>query len=137
MVRQRHKDHAQNDDGSGADVALISGNNTIKKACKLHCPSVRRDAYSIIDGKGATYYGIGAALARLNRCILYEERTVFAACSVVPAVEGIADIALPLPHIIGRSGIHSTLQPTADEREKDALRESAALIKRSVTALEH
>ena len=50
-------------------------------------------------------------------------------------VEGIANVALSLPHIIGRSGILSTLQPPVSGHEKNALRESAALIKRNVTAL--
>lgn len=35
---------------------------------------VRRAAYRIIEGKGATYYGIGAGLARLVRAILTDEK---------------------------------------------------------------
>lgn len=96
---------------------------------------VRRAAYRIINGKSATCYGIGAALARLSRCILYDERTVFTACAVVPVIEGIANVALSLPHIIGRSGIQATLHPPIDEHERNALRESAFLIKQNVVAL--
>ena len=97
--------------------------------------NVRDAAYRIIDGKGATCYGIGAALASLSRSILYDERRVVTVCSVLPAFEGIVDVALSLPHIIGRSGIEATLEPAADEREKDALRKSAALIKSAFVSL--
>ncbi|HXK95314.1 MAG TPA: L-lactate dehydrogenase, partial [bacterium] len=37
---------------------------------------VRRAAYRIIEGKGATYYGIGAGLARIVKAIRDDERTV-------------------------------------------------------------
>ncbi|BBJ24446.1 L-lactate dehydrogenase [Candidatus Nitrotoga sp. AM1P] len=97
--------------------------------------SVRRAAYRIIDGKGATYYGIGAALARLSRCILYDERTVFTACSVVPEVEGVTDVALSLPLIIGQTGIQATLRPPMNQDERKALHESALLIKSSAASL--
>jgi hypothetical protein len=37
---------------------------------------VRRAAYRIIDGKGATYYGISAGLARIVRAIRSDEHVV-------------------------------------------------------------
>ncbi|MES2069272.1 MAG: L-lactate dehydrogenase [Pseudomonadota bacterium] len=97
--------------------------------------NVRRAAYRIIDGKGATYYGIGAARASLSRCILYDERAVYTCCSVVPNFEGISNVALSLPHVLGRSGIRLTLEPSADHHERGALRNSAALIRDGVSSL--
>lgn len=38
--------------------------------------SVRDAAYSIINKKGATYYGIGVALARITKAIFDDEKTV-------------------------------------------------------------
>jgi L-lactate dehydrogenase len=96
---------------------------------------VRRAAYRIINGKGATYYGIGAALARMARCILYDERKVFSACSIVPAFDDVENVALSLPHIIGEGGIRSTLRPPMDKQERKALRDSAALIRKGVKEL--
>lgn len=96
---------------------------------------VRHAAYRIIDGKGATWFGIGAAIARLSRAILYDERKVFSVCSVVPSFDDVENVALSLPHVIGAGGIRSTLRPPMDERERKALRDSAAVIKRGVTEL--
>ena len=42
--------------------------------------AVRGAAYKIIRGKGATYYGIGAALARIVNVILHGERAVMTVC---------------------------------------------------------
>lgn len=96
---------------------------------------VRRAAYHIIAGKGATYYGIGAALARLSRCILYDERVVFTACSVVAEVQGITDVAVSLPMVIGRAGVLSVLDPTLSAAESQALRDSARIIEANAASV--
>lgn len=96
---------------------------------------VRRAAYQIIEGKGATNYGIGAALARLARCIVHDERSVFTACSVVPEVAGITDVALSLPMVVGREGVRMLMEPSLSDEERDALRKSAELIKTTFSSL--
>ena len=50
---------------------------------------VRNAAYKIIDGKGATYYGIGAGLARLVRVILGDERQICTVSTVNDEIEGV------------------------------------------------
>src|SRR5512145_756805 len=42
---------------------------------------VRRAAYHIIEGKGATYYGIGSALARIVEVILRDQRAILTVCT--------------------------------------------------------
>lgn len=90
---------------------------------------VRYAAYTIIDGKGATYYGIGAGLARLVQAILTDEKGLFTVSIFTPAVEGVNEVTLSLPRIIGRNGVETTLYPTLDENEHRALHRSAALLK--------
>jgi len=57
---------------------------------------VRHAAYRIVEGKGATYYGIGAALARLTRAILIDERAALTVSTLNSNVEGVPDVAPPL-----------------------------------------
>jgi len=97
--------------------------------------NVRRAAYHIIEGKGSTYFGIGAALSRMSRCILFDERMVFTASSVVSEIEGVDDVALSLPLVLGRTGIETTLRPSMSDGERNALHESAAIIKQGITSL--
>jgi L-lactate dehydrogenase len=41
--------------------------------------------YTIVSGQGATYYGIGAALARIVDAILHDQRAILTIC--LPTVE--------------------------------------------------
>ena len=90
---------------------------------------VRRAAYRIIEGKGATYYGIGAGLARLSQAIRDNERTVMTVSTVNPDIEGIKDVALSLPRVVGASGVVADLSPSLDDEERHALRHSAEVLK--------
>ncbi|MGD9917593.1 MAG: L-lactate dehydrogenase [Paenirhodobacter sp.] len=90
---------------------------------------VRRAAYKIIAGKGATWYGIGAGLARICQAIRDDQRAVLSVSMVTPEVEGVENIALSLPRIVGAQGIIATLKPELAPEEAAALRRSAELLK--------
>lgn len=96
---------------------------------------VRRAAYRIIEGKGATYHGIGAGLARLARAISHDERTAFTVSTMNREVESITSVALSLPRIVGRKGVHATLTPSLSAEERMALRKSAEVLKQAATEL--
>ena len=89
---------------------------------------VRSAAYTIIEGKGATWYGIGAGLARIVQSITDDERTVLSVSQVNEEIEGVKDVPLSLPRIVGREGIIATLMPDLDEAERAALKRSAEVI---------
>jgi L-lactate dehydrogenase len=90
---------------------------------------VRRAAYKIIDGKGATFFGVAAGLARLVRAIQDNENKVFSLSIVNRDVEGVTDVALSLPRIVGRDGIVADLYPELSDVEHEALRRSAEILK--------
>jgi len=97
---------------------------------------VRRAAYTIIEGKGATYYGIGSALARIVEAILDNQRAVLTVCGPMPDVAGVPDVTLSLPHLVGRDGILGTLPLPLSLDEEEALQESATIIKNVINELE-
>jgi L-lactate dehydrogenase len=100
---------------------------------------VRRAAYHIIEGKGATYYGIGAGLARLAQAVLNDDRSVQTVSIVNEEVAGVRDVALSLPRIVGSGGVLTTIEPALDEAEFHALQNSARVLKHvasSVAVLE-
>lgn len=90
---------------------------------------VRRAAYRIIAGKGATWYGIGAGLQRIVQAIRDDQRAVLSVSTVTPRVEGVEDVALSLPRVIGRAGVLQTLMPGLAPDEAAALRRSAEVLK--------
>ncbi|MCQ2002820.1 L-lactate dehydrogenase [Rhizobium sp. NRK18] len=90
---------------------------------------VRNAAYTIINGKGATYYGIGAGLARIVRAISRDERDLLSVSVSTPDILGVRDVALSIPRIVGADGIIGDVMPDLDATERDALRDSATLLK--------
>ncbi|MCG3210439.1 MAG: L-lactate dehydrogenase [Anaerolineae bacterium] len=97
---------------------------------------VRRAAYTIIEGKGATYYGIGSALARIVEAILDDQRAILTVCSPVPAVVGVKEVTIALPHIVGRAGVLGTLPLPLNQDETLALQASANVIRNAITEIE-
>ena len=97
---------------------------------------VRRAAYTIISGKGATYYGIGSALARIVDVILHDQRSVMTACLPTPEVAGVSNVTLSLPRLIGGKGVLETFPLPLNEQETIRLRESAQVIRQALNELE-
>ena len=96
---------------------------------------VRNAAYKIINGKGATYYGIGAGLARLVRVILGDQRSIMTVSTVNAEIEGVTDVPLSLPRVIARAGIVADIPPRLDEGERRALRHSAETLKEAACSI--
>ena len=88
----------------------------------------RHAAYRIIDGKGATWHGIGAGLARIVRAIAADEGAVLSVSTLTHHVGGVASVTLSLPRVVCRKGITAELRPELDEAETKALAASARLL---------
>ncbi|MDH4412287.1 MAG: L-lactate dehydrogenase [Rhizobium sp.] len=96
---------------------------------------VRNAAYKIINGKGSTYYGIGAGLARIVKAIARDQRDVLSVSITTADVAGVRDVALSIPRVIGAEGVLVDLFPDLDEQEYDALNRSASLLKERADAI--
>jgi L-lactate dehydrogenase len=97
---------------------------------------VRYAADHIIGGKGATYYGIGSAVARITEVILRDQRSILTVCTPEKQVAGVDDVTLSLPHLVGGQGVIETLHPTLSQEEQTALHHSAGLIRGYIQDLE-
>jgi len=92
---------------------------------------VRRAANRIIEGKGATYYGIGAGIARIVRAIRDDEGAVL----TLSNFEGFGGVSLSLPRVLKSKGIDTTIQPVLSNEEAEALKRSADLLKAAAAEL--
>jgi L-lactate dehydrogenase len=97
--------------------------------------SVRRAAYHIIKGKGATYYGVGSAIAKIVEVILGDQRAILTICTSQDEVVGIKDVTLSLPHLVGGSGVLNVLQVPLTDNEETQLQNSANAIKDAIQEL--
>lgn len=92
---------------------------------------VRRAAYRIIEGKGATYYGIGAGIARIARAIRDDEGAVLTLSNVV----GVDGVCLSLPRVLKARGIETTIRPILSEEERKELYRSADVLRKAAAEL--
>jgi L-lactate dehydrogenase len=96
---------------------------------------VRRAAYTIIGGKGATYYGIGSALARIVDAVLHDQRSILTVCAPADDVAGVKDVTVALPRLVGGSGVIETFPLPLSEAEQAQLRASAGVIRQALDEL--
>jgi L-lactate dehydrogenase len=89
---------------------------------------VRRAAYRIIAGKGATWHGIGAGLARIVRAIAADEGAVLSVSMLARDIAGQPEVALSVPRVVGRVGVRADLMPELDAAETTALAASAQIL---------
>ncbi len=97
---------------------------------------VRRAAYYIIEGKGATYYGVGSALARIVRNILGDRRAIMTLCTPTEEIAGVKNVTVSLPRLLGGEGILETFPLPLSTDEEAALQNSAGLIRNIMDRLE-
>lgn len=86
---------------------------------------VKNAAYEIIEKKGATYYAIAVAVARITECIAGDENSVLTVSSVFSGQYGIKDVALSVPTKVGGGGIEKIFEVSFSDEEMEKLRESA------------
>lgn len=96
---------------------------------------VRRAAYRIIEGKGSTYYGIGAALARIVQAIVRDQRSLLTVSVPVETIGDVHDITFALPAIVGGDGIISVLPAPLSDEEERLLEDSARTLRQALDEL--
>jgi L-lactate dehydrogenase len=126
--------------------ARVAGSSLDEFCDQLGVPAEERDfariasetrtaGVDIIDAKGATYYGIGAALVRIIRAVLHDERAILTVSSRVPESMHLGEVSLSLPSIIDRHGIERVLSVSLNSSERKALEASAEVVKRNIATL--
>ena len=96
---------------------------------------VRRAAYHIIEGKGATYFGIGASLARIVQAIRNDEKAVLTLSAPGDGKGPTGDVCFSLLRVLGSRGIEATLQSSLSTQEEPALERSAEFLREAIRAI--
>jgi L-lactate dehydrogenase len=97
---------------------------------------VRGAAYTIINGKSATYYGIGSALAHIVDVILHDQRSVMTVGAPTADVVGVRNVTVSLPRLVGGQGILETFPLPLSQEEATRFRDSAQVIRQALDQLE-
>lgn len=89
----------------------------------------RNKAYSIINKKGATFYGVASALMRISRAILRNENAVLAIGAPIEGQYGLDDLYLGTPAVINAQGIASVIEIPLSQNGINQMQASAKEIK--------
>ena len=118
-----------------ADFAKVHGTPLAAAARAEIDSDVRRAAQHIIAGKGATYYGIGSAVARIVDVLLHDQRAILTIATRIAEVSGCEEVTLSLPHLVGGRGALATIPLALDPSEQAGLAGSAALLREAIGSL--
>ncbi|MCI1891449.1 MAG: L-lactate dehydrogenase [Schleiferilactobacillus perolens] len=94
--------------------------------------TVKTAAYSIIDKKGATFYGIAASLTRITAAILGDERSAFAMSVHLDGEYGLHDVSIGVPVIIGETGMDRIIELDLNKQDMQRLSDSATILKKNL-----
>jgi L-lactate dehydrogenase len=89
---------------------------------------VRFANIAIIEGTGASQYGIGMVCARIAEIVLRDERAVIPVGSFNPEY----GVTLSLPSVVARAGVERILEPSMTDEEKLALQRSADTLRGAI-----
>ncbi len=89
---------------------------------------VKNSAYEIINKKGATYYAIAVAVARICECIAGDENSILTVSGIFEGEYGISDVALSVPTKVGGNGVEHILEVHFSKEEMKGLMNSAATL---------
>jgi L-lactate dehydrogenase len=86
---------------------------------------VRFANINIIEGLGASQYGIGIVIARIIEVVLRDEKVAVPIGSYHPEDE----VTYSLPAVLGAKGVERVLQPSLEPDERAALDRSVAKLR--------
>jgi len=95
----------------------------------------KKAAYTIIEKKGSTYYGIGLATTKIIGTILNDQHSVLTVSTVHRNLYGSPEVALSIPTVVGRNGVERVLSISLSEEEEAGLRRSAGVIADAIKSL--
>lgn len=90
-----------------------------------------RAGYDVIEGKGSTEFGIGAALSELVKAILYDERKVLPISVLLNGQYGEKEVYASIPAVVGANGVEEILEIPLTKEERKLFADSCAAIRKN------
>lgn len=98
--------------------------------------NVRTAGYQIISQKGATYYGIGMALAKIVKAILNDENCIQPVSVYFNGQYGYRDVFIGFPALLNREGVRKIIEINLNDEERVKLDKSVGILKSYLEEME-
>ena len=107
----------------------LHGHLEHEAAEKRIAEDVKNSAYTIIEKKHATYYGVAMAVKRICTAVMRDEQTVLPVSSLMVGEYGLSDLAISMPTVVGRDGVVCRVPVPLNDDEQHELTASAKALK--------
>ena len=98
--------------------------------------TVRRAGYVTLKGKGATEFAIASVLARLVRCIFFDERQIFPVSACLDRLYEEGDLFIGNPCVIGKNGVEKVIKMHLPQEEYSLLKNSCNEVRNTIKIFE-
>ena len=99
--------------------------------CRGISEYVMKEAYDIIEKKGATFYGVADCVAMILNSILNDEMRVLP----VSSLDNFSGVCFGWPSVVGRAGVLRRLDLKISEREGIDLQKSINVLKEAINSV--
>ncbi|OAL10209.1 L-lactate dehydrogenase [Candidatus Mycoplasma haematobovis] len=89
---------------------------------------VAKKAYEIINKKRATFYGIGAGMAKILSTVMQDKNEIVVCGAYLEGEYGFNDIVMGVPCILGKEGIKKVVEVNINSKEREKLEKSYKII---------
>ena len=107
----------------------MRGFNDHNENMKKIADDVKNSAYTIIEKKNATYYGVAMAVKRICEAIIRDEKSILSVSSVMKGEYGIEGLSLSMPAIVSKDGVETLVPIQLSKQEISELKNSAETLK--------
>ena len=97
---------------------------------------VKNSAYTIIEKKHATYYGVAMSVRRICTAVMRDEECVLPVSTLMVGEYGLNDLCISLPTIIGRDGVVCRVPVSLNEGEMTELQKSSKALKEVIASVD-
>lgn len=114
------------------DFCELHGHMDHRKAQEQIAEDVKNSAYTIIEKKRATYYGVAMAVKRICAAVMKDEDTVLPVSSLMVGEYGLSDLCISMPTVVGRNGVVCRIPVSLNDEEQQQLTASADALKKII-----
>ncbi|MDY4041020.1 MAG: L-lactate dehydrogenase [Collinsella sp.] len=107
------------------DFCELHGHKDHKATEARIAEDVKNSAYTIIEKKRATYYGVAMTVRRICTAVMRDEKCVLPVSSLMVGEYGLDDISISMPTVVGRDGVVTRVPISIDAAEEAELHKSA------------
>ncbi len=116
--------------GMGIDEAALKFGIKLDNDDKqIIADNTKKEAYEIINRKGATYYGIATSVATILNAILNNQKNILPLSVLLRGEYGIEQTYLSVPVVLGSKGVEKILAPDLPADELEKIKKSAEVLR--------